>query len=59
MGGQWKWHCAKKGHIPILQDRPLDEILVGDTYMVGNICSQCGCVYYYPSGEKQGVIVRV
>lgn len=58
MTAKWKWLCAKKGHQPLTEGH-LDKILVGEKYLIGNICVHCGSLYYFPNGETQGSIIAL
>ncbi len=51
MSGEWKWKCAKSGHLAC-SSKPLDKIEIDGNVLAGNICANCGCLYYWPTGEK-------
>lgn len=52
-----RWDCPKKGHSPATESN-LDKIVIDDMYFIGNICRFCGCVYYFPNGEKKGLVIQ-
>lgn len=52
-----KWACDKKGHSP-WTEKNLDKITIDEMIFIGNICRFCGCVYYFPNGEKQGLVIQ-
>lgn len=52
-----KWDCPKKGHSPATETN-LDKIVIDGLFFIGNICRFCGCVYYFPNGEKQGLVIQ-